>query len=51
MSDEPKQFEKPLNLRERLAIHVLILLYRIVKAGDVYQEDDLKKIKEMVNLV
>jgi hypothetical protein len=43
MSDEPKQFEKPLTLRERVAVHVLMLIYRIVKAGDIYQEDDLQE--------
>ena len=51
MADEQKQHEKALTLRERIAIHVLIVMYRIVKAGDVYQEDDLKKIKELINLI
>ena len=51
--NETKQFEKPLNLRERIGIIVLLALVKLVKPGEgpYYLDDEIKKIKEYVNLV
>ena len=53
MSDEKKIFEKPLALREKIAIQCLLILLKLVKPTDYSSEygDEFKKIKELIELV
>jgi len=53
MDEVKKQFEKPLALREKLALNVLTIMLKILKPTDYSSEysDEIKRIKELVELV
>jgi len=51
MSDEVKQHEKPLTLRERMAVQILLLMFKVIKSTDFYGDEYIKKIKELAELV
>lgn len=53
MDEVKKQFEKPLTLREKLAINILVALLKIVKPTDYTSEysKEMDKIKELIELV
>lgn len=50
MTDEKKEYQTPLTLREKLALQILLVMFKVVKSADFYADEYLKKIKEYAEL-
>lgn len=52
MADEVKKpYQTALTIREKAALYVLIIMYKLLKATDYYGEEEVKKIRELIELV